>query len=771
MGHYLEDLNEQQRIAVTHIDGPLMIIAGAGSGKTKVLTSRIAHLIASGIKPGQILALTFTTKAAKEMQGRIFKLLPPTVSPVGLFVGTFHSIFCRILKVEGHQLGYPQNFTIYDTDDSKQVIKYIIKELSLSDEEYNPKDLYSRISSLKNMFIQAHDYVKDKELTKIDELAKRPLFYKIYQYYTQYCFRNGALDFDDLLLKTYELFTKHPACRERYQKQFQYVLIDEYQDTNKIQYLITNLIASISRNICVVGDDAQSIYGFRGATIENILKFAKDYPETKIVKLEQNYRSTGHILQTANAVIANNQSKIDKKLWSNNELGDKIKIVQASNEYEEAKIIADKIQEQALRYHYGFNEFAILYRNNRLSRSLEDSLRHKNIPYKIYGGTSFYQRSEVKDFLAYIKFITNKNDVVSLLRIINYPTRGIGLTSINTIQAFAQDKQIPLYECLKMVKEIPDIKPSTAVTITNFINKIDELATIINEVNAYRFTIAVEETFGIAKSEINKIEKNKDATRYENMRELINSTQEFVELRSADDSNAVGITNYLEEVSLLTNEDNDNQPKPTVKLMTIHASKGLEFPVVFIVGVEEGLLPSHYQDSDLEEERRLFYVAITRSKQKLFLSFATSRRNYSGNAMPTLVSRFISEIPEEYLDKSMVGYASSGNYNAPNRVVNSPKFPKKYEPYPKKIETKHTPQLINTIPKSKPIADHIPSPNFTPSSPQLITEGQKIEHQKIGYGTVLKIENPRTQPIALINFEIGGEKRIMLQYAKIRIVQ
>lgn len=780
MVNYLSGLNEQQKEAVQHIDGPLMIIAGAGSGKTKVLTTRIAHLMHNGVDAFHILALTFTNKAAAEMKERIEKILGNNEAR-NLYIGTFHSVFARILRAEARHLGYPSNFTIYDTEDSRSVIKTVIRELGLDDKEYKPAAVGSRISWAKNALIYPDMYAEEPAIQQEDTRAKKPAIAQIYAAYCERCFRNGAMDFDDLLLKMYELLNNFPDILHKYQHKFRYVLIDEYQDTNPVQYRIAKLLAAVHENICVVGDDAQSIYSFRGATIENILQFRKDYDDVRLIKLEQNYRSSAHILEVANEVIKRNQGQIQKELWTENISGELIRLVRTMTDNDEGKMVADAIQEQKLRYHFSNNDFAILYRTNAQSRSFEESLRRMGIPCKIYGGVSFYQRKEVKDLLAYLRVTVNPSDEESLKRIINYPVRGIGKTSVEKMVILANESKITLFEVMSRAAEF-GFRAGTLQSISNFVTMIRYFQSILTSKNAYDVANQVGKHSELIKELFND-KSAEGLDRYNNLQELLNSIKEWTESPSNDDGELgdKSLGSYLQQIALHTDADDDNQQSDVVKLMTIHAAKGLEFECVFVGGLEENLFPgmmSINTREDLEEERRLFYVAITRAKQKLWLSYANTRYRY-GQLVQNDPSRFLEEIPEKFLDKSYSGANSRamGGWSAGRPSFNRSGGWGDYNDLPmnqgaagarKKPATPTSPSYITpTAPK---VVEHQPSANFVPSDTSRLEAGQEVEHQKFGFGKVTRIEGSAHNPVATIVFENNGEKKIMLNYAKLRIV-
>lgn len=784
MQAYLEGLNEPQREAVTHMNGPLMIIAGAGSGKTKVLTTRIAHLMANGVDAFNILALTFTNKAAAEMKERIEKILGNSEAR-NLYIGTFHSVFARILRAEAQRIGYPTNFTIYDTDDSRSVIKTVINELNLDDKHYKPSVVGNRISSAKNALVSPAEYAVDYYTQQEDMRANRPAIAQIYAAYANRCFKNGAMDFDDLLLKMYELLKNIPEALSKYQRKFKYILIDEYQDTNAVQYQIAKLLAAMHENICVVGDDAQSIYSFRGATIENILQFQKDYDDVKVVKLEQNYRSSQSILNVANVVISNNKGQIPKNLWTENSEGEKISLVRTMTDNDEGKFVADTIQEQKLRNHYYNRDFAILYRTNAQSRSFEESLRKMGIAYRIYGGVSFYQRKEVKDFLAYMRVIVNTKDEEALKRIINYPARGIGKTTMEKCVIYANDQNISMFEVLTRAAEF-GFKAGTLETLQNFVTMIRYFQSMLTDKNAYDVAVQVGKHTNIVKELFND-KTSEGLARYENLQELLNSIKEWTESPSNEDGELGDKTlgSYLQQITLLTDADDDKENSDVVKLMTIHAAKGLEFSCVFVAGIEETLFPNAMAINtreELEEERRLFYVAVTRAKQRLWLTYANSRYRF-GQLVQNEPSRFIEEMPEQHIDKS---YAGGGARNLGANwgdgfermqrgfgYGDAAGAEKRYGPPPaKKADTRNSkPEYLPITPPSNKVVEHKPSPDFVASDTSNLQAGQQVEHQKFGFGTVSKIEGSAHNPVATIVFKLNGEKKIMLNYAKLRIIE
>ncbi|HVX49390.1 MAG TPA: UvrD-helicase domain-containing protein, partial [Chitinophagaceae bacterium] len=781
MQDYLSGLNEPQREAVTHINGPLMIVAGAGSGKTKVLTTRIAHLMANGVDSFNILALTFTNKAAAEMKERVEKILGNTEAR-NLYIGTFHSVFARVLRAEAHRIGYPNNFTIYDTDDSRSVLKTVINELNLDDKHYKPNTVHNRISQAKNALVGPAEYATDYYIQQEDMRSNRPAIAQVYQAYTARCFKNGAMDFDDLLLKMYELLKDFPDVLYKYQHKFKYIMIDEYQDTNPVQYQITKLLAAVHENICVVGDDAQSIYSFRGATIENILQFEKDYEDVKIIKLEQNYRSTQSILNVANEVIKNNKGQIPKALWTENEGGEKIRLVRTMTDNDEGRFVADTIQEQKLRNHYHNRNFAILYRTNAQSRSFEESLRRMGIAYRIYGGVSFYQRKEIKDMIAYLRVIVNTRDEEALKRIVNYPVRGIGKTTVEKAVTIANEQNITLWEVLSRAGEY-GFKAGALEAVQNFVTMVRYFQSMLETKNAYDVAVQVGKHTNLVK-ELFSDKTTEGLARYENVQELLNSVKEWVDDRNnralIDEDGIVtaetgssatpapaahaSLGAYLQQITLLTDADDDKDNADVVKLMTIHAAKGLEFEVVFVGGVEETLFPSALSINtreELEEERRLFYVAVTRAKKRLWLTYANARYRF-GSLVQNEPSRFLEELPATFVDKS---YAGGGARNQSGTNMGSA-FERMHRGFGNESTIQYNdtrkPSAGNTKPsfipasKPQPVA-HTPSPGFIASDTSDLKEGQKVEHQKFGFGIVTKMEGSAHNPIATVKFELNGE--------------
>lgn len=763
---FLKDLNPEQRQAVENTEGPVMIIAGAGSGKTRVLTYRIVNLMKKGVDPFNILSLTFTNKAAREMKERIAKLVGDEAR--NLWMGTFHSVFAKILRIEGEKLGYPSNFTIYDTDDSKSLIKSILKEMGLDDKVYKPGMVLNRISSAKNNLINAQQYVNTPELVDYDLNTGKPKIAEIFMNYTQRCFRAGAMDFDDILLKTNELLAKFPDVVNKYQYKFKYVMVDEFQDTNHVQYSIVRRLSAMNENICVVGDDAQSIYAFRGATIKNILNFEKDYPDLKVYKLEQNYRSTQNIVNAAGVVIANNKEQLKKEVWTDNEEGEKIKVLRASTDNEEGKLVAEGIFEEKMRYHRPNSDFAILYRTNAQSRAMEEALRKQNIPYRIYGGLSFYQRKEIKDLLGYLRMTINPQDEEALKRVINYPTRGIGKTTIDKLVVLADLNQCSVWDIVHNANSFPDLKGAIS-NLTDFKNMILSFTALAKKQNAYDVATYIAKQTGLLKT-LYEDKSVEGVSRYENIVELLNGIKEFTEDDTSEVEKTIDV--YMQDIALLTDADKDDESdNDKVKMMTIHAAKGLEFPVVYIVGLEENLFPSQLSlnsRQELEEERRLFYVAITRAESKLNLTFATSRFRF-GSISFSEPSRFITEIDSKYLalDPRMVKNSApapkQGGFNYSNSYGKSPQAPQK--------KTTVSPSFTSSIkPKSVTPVGYKPDPNFTPQDTSGLAEGMQVVHQRFGPGQVIKVEGAGDNRKATISFKDAGEKQLVLKFAKLQIV-
>jgi DNA helicase-2/ATP-dependent DNA helicase PcrA len=785
MSAYLNGLNERQREAVLHKDGPIMIVAGAGSGKTRVLTTRIIHLMAEHqVDAFNILALTFTNKAAREMKERVEHILGGGEAR-NLYIGTFHSVFARILRFEADRIGYPKHFTIYDTDDAKSVIKTVLQELNLDDKQYKPSAVYNRISSAKNALIGPDEYRNDYGLQQEDLRANRPMIGEIFERYSKRCFKNGAMDFDDLLLKFYELLRTVPECLSRYQHKFKYILIDEYQDTNPAQYEIIKLLGAMHENVCVVGDDAQSIYSFRGATIQNILQFQKDYDQVKVVKLEQNYRSARNILDVANEVIRQNKGQIEKSLFTDNPPGEMIRLVRTMTDNDEGKFIADTIQEFKLRQHFQNKDFAILYRTNAQSRAFEEALRRMGLPYTIYGGISFYQRKEVKDLVAYLRLTVNPKDEEALKRIINYPVRGIGKTTLDKLILVSNTTNTSVWEVLLQARD-HGFRAGTLTALEDFVTMIRSFQSMLANNNAYDLAFHVGKQTNLVKELFND-KSTEGVQRYENIQELLNSIKEWTESPDNEDGELVDKTlgAYLQQITLLTDADAADENADTIKMMTIHAAKGLEFRGVFAVGLEELLFPNAMAINtreELEEERRLFYVVITRAKERLWISYANTRYRF-GQLVHNEPSRFLDELPTDRVERSSVGHSAApgtrwGGAAANQRMRGwkssddggSGPAQTQARSYYQEKSSPDTSSWKPTKPVAPKVVTHTPSADFQASDTSDLQVGQRVEHQKFGFGEVMKLEGSAHNPIATVQFEHNGEKKIMLQYAKLRIV-
>ena len=651
MKDFLNNLNNSQLESTLQMDGPMIVIAGAGSGKTRVLTYKIAYLMTEGVDPFNILALTFTNKAAKEMKERIATIVGNEAK--NLWMGTFHSVFARILRIEAHKIGYTSNFTIYDSDDSQKLVSRIIKEFNLDKDQYKYKSIFSRISSMKNSFITPNNYLNNEELLLSDKISNRSKFYQIYNEYVERCFKAGAMDFDDLLLKTNELLNSYPDTLSKYQNIFKYILVDEYQDTNHSQYLIIRALSDKFQNICVVGDDAQSIYSFRGANINNILNFQKDFPDSKIFRLEQNYRSTKNIVNAANSLIENNQKRLKKNVWTENESGEKISVNKLLTDGEEGRFVASSIFENKMQSQLQNSDFAILYRTNAQSRSFEDALRKKNISYRVYGGLSFYQRKEIKDVLAYLRLLINPDDEQAFKRIINFPARGIGQTTLNKIAVEAKNSSVSDYIFIKdLLKSSEILNNSTKNKLLDFVIMIESIKNKIEHADVFDITKEVLKQSGLYNLYKND-ESLEGINRIQNIEELLNGIKDFVE---NNEKSQASVSSFLQDVALATDQDNDTNDNNKVSLMTVHLAKGLEFPYVYIVGLEENLFPSAMNlnsRTELEEERRLFYVALTRAEKKIYLSYVLSRYRW-GKPVDSEKSRFIDEIKDEYLQNNVI---------------------------------------------------------------------------------------------------------------------
>ncbi|MFT4600501.1 MAG: DNA helicase-2/ATP-dependent DNA helicase PcrA [Arenicella sp.] len=754
--NYLETLNPQQLEAVKNTEGPSMVIAGAGSGKTRVLTYRIAHLMEKGVDAFNILALTFTNKAAKEMKNRIAEIIGQSEAK-NLTMGTFHSVFARILRHHSDKMGYPSNFTIYDTQDSRSLLRAIIRELKLDDKTYKPNLVHGRISSAKNNLISAAGYEANTDIIAEDRMSGKPRLFEIYKAYEKRCFKAGAMDFDDLLYRTNVLMRDHPDVLHFYQHRFKYILVDEYQDTNYSQYLIVKKLADVFHNICVVGDDAQSIYSFRGANIENILNFKKDYSDAKTFKLEQNYRSTKTIVNAANSIISKNTEQIQKTVWTSNDAGNKIKVIRTLTDNEEGKVVSNMIYETKMNEQAPHSDFAILYRTNAQSRSFEEALRKLNLPYKIYGGLSFYQRKEIKDLLGYFRLTANRQDEEALKRIINYPKRGIGKTSIEKVIIAANHYDVALWDVLANPVKYPCGLPSgTQNKINAFVIAIKSYTVELEKVDGYELAQTIAKSSGILK-ELYDDKSPEGVSRYENIQALLAGIKEFTQ--TVSEGETAYLSDFMVDVALLTDVDDEkDEDLDKITLMTIHASKGLEFPYVHIVGLEENLFPSQMalnSRSELEEERRLFYVALTRAEKKATLSYATSRYRW-GNLITAEPSRFIEEIDTEFLE---VANPSRGAGRSLNQVNLESKIgvgaKKLFSDKERKLK-RVTPSDSN--PKAGTKADLLD-----------LKVGNNVVHEKFGKGKVVGLEGTPASK-ATVFFPKVGNKQLLLKFARLEIV-
>ncbi len=758
MKDLLDELNEEQRNAAACIEGPVMIIAGAGSGKTRTLTYRIAHLIEEGVDPFQILALTFTNKAAAEMKERIIALVGHDAR--NIWMGTFHSIFAKVLRFEAEKLGYISSFTIYDTDDSKSAIKQLIKGLNLDPKNYNPNYVLGRISMAKSNLISPEEYASNPEIQQTDTASRKPMIGEIYKLYTQRLRNSMAMDFDDLLYNMNILLRDFPNVLLKYQERFRHILVDEYQDTNFSQYLIIKKLAARYQNICVVGDDAQSIYAFRGANIQNILNFKRDYPDVRLFKLEQNYRSTQNIVNAANSIIANNKDQIRKEIWTCNDEGKRIRLINGGDEREEGMLVANSIFDTKSTDKLPYSEFAILYRTNMQSRAVEEALRKMKIPYKIYGGLSFYRRKEIKDVLSYLRLVINNHDDEALLRVINYPARGIGQTTMDRIRLAAGDNDISIWTVLENLESFGlGINTGTLNKINDFVMMIKAFTAQMTTWNAYDLAKQIILQSGIIRF-LKEDEDPENANRIENIEELMNGIQEFCEKEdlitpeieeNPEMQRIKTLDVFLQQVLLLTDDDNDKEDNDKVSLMTIHAAKGLEFNYVYVIGMEENLFPSALSISsrqDLEEERRLFYVAVTRAKKLLVLSHANTRYQY-GNASCQELSRFVDEIDDQYIDIPL-----------PKNLL--PKIGELPRPVFGKRKSMDTEKLKRI--------QHGPSAGNSPAEINSIQVGMRVKHDKFGIGKVVNVEGTDDSRKATIFFEAMGQKQLMLKFAKLTII-
>ncbi len=774
MEEYIAELNDAQRAPVLQKDGPMIVIAGAGSGKTRVLTYRIAYLMHQGIDAFNILSLTFTNKAAREMKKRIADIVG-TSEAKNLWMGTFHSIFAKILRFEADKLGYPSNFTIYDTQDSQRLIASIIKEMGLDKDIYKYKQVYSRISSYKNSLITVKAYFQNAELVEADAMAKRPRMGEIYQNYVERCFKAGAMDFDDLLLKTNELLNRFPDVLAKYQNRFRYILVDEYQDTNHSQYLIVRALSDKFQNICVVGDDAQSIYAFRGANINNILNFQRDYDNVQQYRLEQNYRSTRNIVEAANSIIDKNKTKLEKVVWTANEPGPKIIVNRLLTDGDEGRYVASSIFENQMQYQLTNGQFAVLYRTNAQSRAIEDALRKRDIKYRIYGGLSFYQRKEIKDVLAYLRLIINPSDEEALKRVINYPARGIGATTVDKLIVAANHYERSIFEVIENLDRINlKINSGTKTRLENFITMIKSFQITNETSDAFVLSEMVAKKTGLLQ-ELKKDGTPEGIARIENIEELLNGIRDFVEGQKELDEATGSLTEFLEDVALATDLDQDTGDDDRVALMTIHLAKGLEFPYVYIVGMEEDLFPSGMSmntRSELEEERRLFYVALTRAEKQAYLTYTQSRYRW-GKLVDAEPSRFIEEIDDKFLDfitpvdnykykplidSDIFGEVDKSKLRLKKPVSGSPP-----------LAHKPTEDQLRKLRKLRPASSANETKNTISIDGNLVA-GARVEHMRFGIGKILKIEGVGQDRKAEIHFEKGGIKKLLLRFAKLKVL-
>ncbi|HEU0135803.1 MAG TPA: UvrD-helicase domain-containing protein [Flavobacterium sp.] len=774
MQQYISQLNEAQQKPVLQKDGPMIIIAGAGSGKTRVLTIRIAYLMSLGVDAFSILALTFTNKAAREMKKRISDIVG-TNEAKNLWMGTFHSVFARILRAEADKLGYPSNFTIYDTQDSVRLISSIIKEMQLDKDIYKPKQVLGRISSYKNSLITVKAYFNNPELQEADAMSKKPRLGEIYQNYVDRCFKAGAMDFDDLLLKTNELLNRFPDVLAKYQNRFRYILVDEYQDTNHSQYLIVRALSDRFQNICVVGDDAQSIYAFRGANINNILNFQKDYDNVQTYRLEQNYRSTKNIVEAANSIIEKNKTKLDKVVWTANDHGPKIKVHRSLTDAEEGRFVAGEIWEQKMQNRLDNGKFAILYRTNAQSRAMEDALRKRDIPYRIYGGLSFYQRKEIKDVLCYLRLVLNPKDEEALMRVINYPARGIGETTVEKLTVAANHYKRSIFEIMQHIDKI-DLKlnSGTKTKLQDFVTMIQSFQVINENQDAFYVAEHVTKKTGLVQ-ELKKDGTPEGIGKIENIEELLNGIKDFTEGQKEVVGARGALGEFMEDVALATDLDKDTGDDDRVALMTIHLAKGLEFPFVFVVGMEEDLFPSAMSmstRSELEEERRLFYVALTRAEKQAYLTYAQSRYRW-GKLTDSEPSRFIDEINAEFLEyltgqetnyrfKPMIDSDIFGDVDKSKLRLAKP-----IGGTPPKYITDNEPKSDINIRKLKPMSSGAGTANLFDNK---LSVGNIVMHERFGKGEIINLEGAGADKKAEIKFEIGGIKKLLLRFAKLDII-
>lgn len=773
---FLDQLNTEQRKAAEATEGPVMVIAGAGSGKTRALTFRVAHLISKGVDPFNILALTFTNKAAKEMRGRIESIVGGTESR-NIWMGTFHSVFARILRAEATRINFPSNFTIYDTQDSRNLIKTIVQEMNLNDKIYKASVVQNRISSAKSNLIGPKEYLRNDQVMSEDRMNAKPKIGEVYQAYAKRCFRAGAMDFDDLLFYTNVLLRDFPEALNKYQDRFRYIMVDEYQDTNYAQYLIVKRLAAKFENICVVGDDAQSIYAFRGANIQNILNFERDYPDLKVFKLERNYRSTGNIVEAANHIIAQNKEQIKKTVWTENPTGNKISITEALTDNEEGMKVARSIFDTKMNQQAQEKDFAVLYRTNAQSRSIEESLRKMNLPYRIYGGLSFYQRKEIKDLIAYFRMLINPKDEEAFKRIINYPARGIGKTTLEKIIVTAAKNELSLWDTITKPKLLASqLNAGTQNKINGFVTMVSSFQAELNSANAFDLGSRIATSSGILK-ELYSDRTPEGVSRYENIQELLGAIKEFTEEKPVEgeirENEHRGLAEFCQDIALLTDADKDNDPQDMnrISLMTIHAAKGLEFPFVYIVGLEENLFPSQLSmntRSELEEERRLFYVALTRAEKEVSLSYALSRYRW-GNLTYGEPSRFIEEIPSQYVSEAtqstdnQKNIVDSGGWG-PRQFTKS--GPARKENMSTALSPKRNLKKYDDSRQQGPVDEGAGNSDNVAK----IQEGMDVIHDKFGKGTIMKLEGDAPNIKATVFFQGAGNKQLLLKFAKLRIV-
>jgi DNA helicase-2/ATP-dependent DNA helicase PcrA len=776
MQQYINQLNEAQRAPVLQKDGAMIVIAGAGSGKTRVLTVRIANLMHQGVDAFNILALTFTNKAAREMKKRIAEIVGNNEAK-NLWMGTFHSVFAKILRSEAEKLGYPSNFTIYDSQDSLRCLGGIIKEMQLDKDIYKPKQILGRISQYKNSLITVRAYFNNPELQEADAMSKKPRMGEIYNNYVERCFKSGAMDFDDLLLKTNELLNRFPDVLAKYQDRFRYILVDEYQDTNHSQYLIVKALSDRFQNICVVGDDAQSIYAFRGANINNIINFQKDYDGVKMYRLEQNYRSSKNIVEAANNVIDKNKTKLDKIVWTANDDGPKIKVHRSLTDGEEGRFVAGTIFEQKMQNQLPNSHFAILYRTNAQSRAMEDALRKRDIPYRIYGGLSFYQRKEIKDVLSYLRLVINPKDEEALVRVINYPARGIGDTTVEKLTVAANHYKRSIFEVMEHIDKI-DLKlnSGTKTKLQDFVTMIKSFQVINEQQDAFTLTDHVTKKTGLVQ-ELKKDGTPEGIARIENIEELLNGIKDFTEGQKEIDGARGALAEFMEDVALATDLDKDTGDDDRVALMTIHLAKGLEFPHVFVVGMEEDLFPSAMSmntRSELEEERRLFYVALTRAEHQAYLTYAQSRYRW-GKLVDSEPSRFIEEINGEYLEymnpiDSGYRYKPSMDIDIFGDVDKSKlRLAKPTAGTPPEYITKNEPVSSVNIRRLKPLSSGAGSSNSNVTDANLAV-GNIVMHERFGKGEIVGLQGVGADKKAEIRFDVGGLKKLLLRFAKLNVI-